>query len=99
RRRARRSRDRRPDTDAARADEHCARRGTRARAARGAAADTRGRLPRARSRGRGRSVRVLAHQLAFEQRIFWRSREAAVFVFIFPILLYSLLVSVYSNDI
>jgi len=44
-------------------------------------------------------VRVLAHQLAFEQRIFWRSREAAVFVFIFPILLYSLLVSVYSNDI
>jgi ABC-2 type transport system permease protein len=44
-------------------------------------------------------VRVLAHQLSYEQRIFWRSREAAVFVFIFPILLYSLLVSVYSDDI
>ena len=44
-------------------------------------------------------MRVLAHQLSYEQRIFWRSREAAVFVFIFPILLYSLLVSVYSDDI
>ena len=44
-------------------------------------------------------MKVLAHQLAFEQRIFWRSREAAVFIFIFPILLYALLVSVYSTDI
>ena len=35
----------------------------------------------------------------FEQRLFWRSREAAVFIFIFPILLYALLVSVYSDDI
>ena len=42
---------------------------------------------------------VLAHQLAFEQRIFWRSREAAVFIFIFPILLYSLLASVYADEI
>ena len=39
------------------------------------------------------------HQLVFEQRIFWRSREAAVFVFIFPILLYVLLSSVYSDEI
>jgi ABC-2 type transport system permease protein len=44
-------------------------------------------------------VSVLAHQLAFEQRMFWRSREAAVFIFIFPILLYMLLVSVYANEI
>ena len=42
---------------------------------------------------------VLAHQLTFEQRIFWRSREAAVFIFIFPILLYSLLASVYAEEI
>jgi len=42
---------------------------------------------------------VLLHQLAFEQRIFWRSREAAVFIFIFPLLLYSLLGSVYSDEI
>ena len=28
----------------------------------------------------------LAHQLRFEQKIFWRSREAAVFIFIFPLL-------------
>ena len=42
---------------------------------------------------------LLAHQLAFEQRIFWRSREAAVFIFIFPLLLYALLGSVYSDEI
>ena len=42
---------------------------------------------------------VLAHQLVYEQRIFWRSREAAVFIFIFPLLLYALLASVYSDDI
>ncbi len=42
---------------------------------------------------------VLAHQLGFEQRIFWRSREAAVFVFIFPLLLYALLGSVYGDEI
>lgn len=42
---------------------------------------------------------ILLHQLTFEQRIFWRSREAAVFIFIFPILLYVLLASVYSDEI
>jgi len=42
---------------------------------------------------------LLLHQLAFEQRIFWRSREAAVFIFIFPLLLYALLGSVYDGDI
>ena len=41
----------------------------------------------------------LAHQLAFEQRIFWRSRENAVFIFIFPLMLYALLSSVYSDEI
>ncbi len=44
-------------------------------------------------------MRVLVHQLAFEQRVFWRSREAAVFIFIFPLLLYALLGSVYSGEI
>jgi ABC-2 type transport system permease protein len=44
-------------------------------------------------------VKVLAHQLSFEQRTFWRSREAAVFIFIFPLLLYVLLATVYSGDI
>lgn len=42
---------------------------------------------------------MLAHQLLFDQRIFWRSREAAVFIFVFPLLLYALLASVYSDDI
>jgi len=44
-------------------------------------------------------VNVLLHQLVFEQRVFWRSREAAVFIFIFPLLLYALLESVYSDEI
>ena len=42
---------------------------------------------------------VLLHQLAYEQRIFWRSREAAVFIFVFPLLLYVLLGSLYSGEI
>jgi ABC-2 type transport system permease protein len=44
-------------------------------------------------------VRVFAHQLRWEQTIFWRSREAALFIFIFPILLFLLLGSVYSGKI
>ena len=42
---------------------------------------------------------TLAHQLRFEQKTFWRSREAAVFIFVFPLLLYVLLGSVYDDDI
>ena len=42
---------------------------------------------------------TLVHQLRFEQKIFWRSREAAVFIFIFPLLLYALLGSVYGDEI
>jgi ABC-2 type transport system permease protein len=44
-------------------------------------------------------VSLLVHQLAFEQRMFWRSREAAIFIFIFPLLLYMLLGSVYGDEV
>ncbi len=44
-------------------------------------------------------MKLLLHQLSYEQRIFWRSREAAIFIFIFPLLLYTLLGSVYSDEI
>jgi ABC-2 type transport system permease protein len=44
-------------------------------------------------------MRLLAHQLAAEQRLFWRQREAAVFVFTLPILLFLLLGSVYDGEI
>jgi ABC-2 type transport system permease protein len=37
------------------------------------------------------------HQLRTEQRLYWRSRESAVFTFIFPLLLFVLLGSVYSG--
>jgi ABC-2 type transport system permease protein len=42
---------------------------------------------------------TLVHQLRYEQKIFWRSREAAVFIFVFPLLLYALLASAYGTEI
>ena len=42
---------------------------------------------------------LLLHQLRFEQRLFWRAREAAVFVFMLPVLLFLLLGSVYDGTI
>jgi len=42
---------------------------------------------------------LFLHQLKGEQLIFWRSREAAVFVFLFPILLFLLLGAVYNGTI
>jgi len=44
-------------------------------------------------------VRLFVHQLRAEQRLFWRSREAAFFIFGFPLLLFVLLGSVYSGKI
>jgi ABC-2 type transport system permease protein len=44
-------------------------------------------------------VRLFRHQLRWEQRLFWRSRESAVFVFLFPILLFALLTAVYNGRI
>ena len=42
-------------------------------------------------------MRLFWHQLRCEQRIFWRSREAAIFVFLFPPLLFVLLASVFGE--
>ena len=39
------------------------------------------------------------HQLRAEQLTFWRSREAAIFVFLFPPLLFVLLASVFGDGI
>jgi ABC-2 type transport system permease protein len=44
-------------------------------------------------------VRLFLHQLRTEQLLFWRSREAAVFVFLFPLLLFALLTAVYNGHI
>jgi ABC-2 type transport system permease protein len=43
--------------------------------------------------------RLFVHQLRSEQLVFWRSREAAFFIFLFPLLLFVLLGSVYSGKI
>ena len=40
---------------------------------------------------------VFVHQVRAEQLVFWRSREAAVFGFIFPIMLFVLLASVFGG--
>ena len=42
-------------------------------------------------------MKLFVHQVRNEQLLFWRSREAAFFVFIFPLLLFVLLSSVYSG--
>jgi len=44
-------------------------------------------------------VRVFLHQLRAEQLVFWRSKEAALFIFLFPLLLFVLLGSVYNGKI
>ena len=44
-------------------------------------------------------MKLFAHQLATEQRLYWRSRESAVFTFVFPLLLFVLLGSVYTGKI
>jgi ABC-2 type transport system permease protein len=44
-------------------------------------------------------LRLFFHQLRAEQLIFWRSRESAVFIFIFPVMLFLLLGAVYSGKI
>jgi len=43
--------------------------------------------------------RLFVHQLRSEQLVFWRSREAAFFIFLFPLLLFVLLGSVYTGKI
>jgi ABC-2 type transport system permease protein len=42
-------------------------------------------------------MRLFAHQLRTEQLVFWRSREAAFFIFLFPLLLFLLLGAVYHG--
>jgi ABC-2 type transport system permease protein len=44
-------------------------------------------------------MRVFLHEVGAQQRVFWRSREAALFVFLFPLLLFMLLGSVYNGKI
>jgi ABC-2 type transport system permease protein len=45
------------------------------------------------------SMRLFVHQLRAEQLVFWRSKEAALFIFLFPVLLFVLLGSVYNGKI
>jgi ABC-2 type transport system permease protein len=49
--------------------------------------------------GRRAPRALFVHQLRSEQLVFWRSREAAFFIFLFPLLLFVLLGSVYSGRI
>ena len=42
---------------------------------------------------------VLAHELRNQQLLFWRNKESAVFIFIFPPMLFLLLGAVYDGDI
>ncbi len=42
-------------------------------------------------------MRLFLHELRNQQRLFWRNRESAVFVFIFPPMLFLLLGAVYTG--
>jgi ABC-2 type transport system permease protein len=44
-------------------------------------------------------VRLFIHELRNQQLVFWRSKEAALFIFLFPLLLFLLLGSVYTGKI
>ena len=44
-------------------------------------------------------MRLYIHELRNQQLVFWRSREAAFFIFLFPLLLFVLLGSVYNGKI
>jgi ABC-2 type transport system permease protein len=44
-------------------------------------------------------VRLFLHELRNQQLVFWRSKEAALFIFLFPLLLFVLLGSVYTGRI
>ena len=52
-----------------------------------------------RPRRGSHGVRLFVHQLRGEQLVFWRSKEAALFIFLFPLLLFLLLGSVYTGKI
>jgi ABC-2 type transport system permease protein len=43
-------------------------------------------------------MRLYLHQLRNEQRLYWRSHELAFFTFLFPVLIFVLLGSVYGKD-
>jgi ABC-2 type transport system permease protein len=43
-------------------------------------------------------VSLLVHQFRSEQKLYWRSHELAFFTFIFPLVIYILLGSVYGDD-
>ena len=44
-------------------------------------------------------MKLFLHQLRYEQILFWRSREAAMFVFLLPVLLFVLLGAVYGGEV
>ncbi len=44
-------------------------------------------------------MRILLHEVRYQQLVFWRTKEAAFFIFIFPLLLFVLLGSIYSGTI
>jgi ABC-2 type transport system permease protein len=43
-------------------------------------------------------VRLFLHELATEQRLFWRNREAAIFTFLLPIVFFLMFGAIYGND-
>src|SRR6185437_13260860 len=53
-------------------------------------------LPVRPMRGRN-NVRLLIHQVRYEQLSFWRNPQAAVFTFVFPVLFITILRALYGS--
>jgi ABC-2 type transport system permease protein len=44
-------------------------------------------------------VSLYTHELRYEQRLFWRNREAAFFTFLLPVVFFLIFGSIYGNDV
>ena len=69
-----------------------------ARDARGDAAVTRGRLPRAHRRRGGDGVSQVLRQIRFTNKAFWRNPASAFFTFAFPLLFLVIFTTLIGND-
>jgi len=46
-----------------------------------------------------KALTLLGRQIRYEQKLYWRSHELAFFTFLFPIIIFVLLGSVYGDDV
>ncbi len=55
-------------------------------------------LPARTMRSRNNNVRLLAHQVRYEQLSFWRNPQSAIFTFVFPVLFVTILGALFGSS-